>query len=368
MWGAGIDAAQSIIEPSVAERSIDVSRIRLSVTAARRGNEIVPREESEAPARHLNGAADASRPEAEPASSGAVQATANSPAASATVRSSAARTPRRAFASLVALVVLLAFACVVARAQWFTAGSEVGYWIGVAGGMAMLLLFAYPLRKRWRAAREFGTTRFWFSLHMMLGIVGPLLIIVHSTLRFGSVNATVAFVSMALVATSGVIGRFLYAQIHYGLYGRRASLADLRERAGFDSEEVRSKLAFAPEVERRLNEFARRAEETRHTGLVHPWRFLALGVHAAIERRRCAAEAARVLQSLAVTERWPPEKLARRLESRRRLIAAHLAAVQRVAQFTVFERLFSIWHVLHVPLVYMLVLSAIAHVVAVHMY
>jgi hypothetical protein len=232
----------------------------------------------------------------------------------------------------------------------------------------MVLLFLYPLRKHWRGARNFGPTRFWFWLHMTLGIAGPALIIVHSTLRFGSLNATFAFASMTLVAGSGIAGRFLYARIHHGLYGRRASLAELRARTGLDAETVRSKLAFAPDVERRLKEFGRRADKTGRTGLVHPWQFFALGVHAAIARRRCTIEATRALTTLAAMERWRADKLARRIAGSRSLIAAHLRAVQRVAQFGVFERLFSIWHVLHVPLVYMLVLSAIAHVVAVHMY
>ncbi len=73
-------------------------------------------------------------------------------------------------------------------------------------------------------------------------------------------------------------------------------------------------------------------------------------------------------ERIATRKNWTPEELARRIERRRTLIARHLAAVQRVAQFGVFERLFSIWHVLHVPLVYMMVLSAVAHVIAVHMY
>jgi hypothetical protein len=49
-------------------------------------------------------------------------------------------------------------------------------------------------------------------------------------------------------------------------------------------------------------------------------------------------------------------------------VSEYMQGVQRVAQFNTYERLFSLWHVLHVPFVYMLVLSAIAHVVAVHMY
>jgi hypothetical protein len=275
---------------------------------------------------------------------------------------------RRDGALLAIVAVLVGGAMAIARSGRFTAGSDLGYWIGVAGGVAMLLLFLYPLRKRVRALRGVGTTRFWFAVHMMLGIGGPLLIIVHSTLHFGSINAIVAFTSMSLVAASGIVGRYLYARIHHGLYGRRASLAELRAQAGIDSEAVRSKLAFAPEVERRLEAFARRVEAAGNAGLARPLRFFAVGPLAIVERHRSVREATRLLRMRALAEGWTPEKLAHRIRSRKALIGAYLRAVQRVAQFGVFERLFSWWHILHVPLVYMLVLSAIAHVVAVHMY
>jgi hypothetical protein len=36
--------------------------------------------------------------------------------------------------------------------------------------------------------------------------------------------------------------------------------------------------------------------------------------------------------------------------------------------FSAWERLFALWHVAHVPFVYILALSAVAHVVAVHAY
>jgi hypothetical protein len=53
---------------------------------------------------------------------------------------------------------------------------------------------------------------------------------------------------------------------------------------------------------------------------------------------------------------------------RKRLLAAQRKAQRDVAQFRFYERLFSLWHVLHVPLVYMLVLCAAFHVLAVYMY
>ena len=76
----------------------------------------------------------------------------------------AGRSPRRrsggnetGFLALVA--ALFAVALLLARSGRFTAGSDFGYWVGVAGGVAMLLLFLYPLRKRWRPLRAVGTTR-----------------------------------------------------------------------------------------------------------------------------------------------------------------------------------------------------------------
>jgi hypothetical protein len=286
----------------------------------------------------------------------------------ASIPSARVRRMRSELLLLGIVFAVVAAAIVVARSHLYAADSNLGYWLGVAGGTAMLMLFLYPLRKRWRAMREIGSTRFWFALHMTLGIVGPVLIVLHSTLVFGSLNATVAFTSMALVAASGIVGRFLYGRIHHSLYGRRATLAELRAQAGMDSAAVRSRLAFVPLVEERLTEFARRAEATAQAGLGHPLLFMTLGLRAMLARHWCMAAAARALRQRAQAEGWSKDRRARTIASRNALIAAQLRAVQRVAQFGVFERLFSWWHVLHVPLVYMMVLSAIAHVVAVHMY
>ena len=40
----------------------------------------------------------------------------------------------------------------------------------------------------------------------------------------------------------------------------------------------------------------------------------------------------------------------------------------QVMEFESYERLFSLWHVLHLPLFFMLLIAGIVHVVAVHVY
>jgi hypothetical protein len=49
-------------------------------------------------------------------------------------------------------------------------------------------------------------------------------------------------------------------------------------------------------------------------------------------------------------------------------ISRRLRATRDVAEFRVYERLFSVWHVLHVPLFLILIAAGIVHVVAVHLY
>jgi hypothetical protein len=82
----------------------------------------------------------------------------------------------------------------------------------------------------------------------------------------------------------------------------------------------------------------------------------------------CRAELRRRLVAVAHTQGWSRPKFRARLRAAQRLAGAYLSGAQRVAMFSAWERLFALWHVAHVPFVYILALSAVAHVVAVHAY
>jgi len=231
----------------------------------------------------------------------------------------------RAFSGAFILIVAAAAAAAAwaaGRFQLYAPGSDLGYYLGLAGSLMMLLLLAYPLRKRIAFLRRAGELRIWFRLHMILGIGGPMLVMFHSTLQVRSLNAAIALYSMLLVAGSGIVGRFIYTKIHNGLYGRQASLQERVERLGGAAGAVRARLR----------------------------------------------EIHRVLASAARERRWTREEVRARLGVAQRMLDDYLDALKDVAQFSVYERLFSLWHVLHVPFVYMLVICAIVHVVAVHMY
>lgn len=247
--------------------------------------------------------------------------------------------------------------------------SDIAYWMGVAGGVGMLLLLSYPLRKHLRFMQRMGAAKGWFVAHMLLGIGGPLLILLHSNFEIGSLNAGVAFFSMVIVAISGVVGRFLYLRVHRSLSGEKLSMGQMRARLGTTDADATARLRFAPQVVERCRKFERLALERRivtgaevvRATFVLPWlRWrTSLACHAELRRR---------LVKVAHTEKWSRKSLNRRLRAAGRLVDDYLANAQRVALAAAWERLFSWWHVAHVPFVYILVVSAIVHVIAVHAY
>ena len=255
-----------------------------------------------------------------------------------------------------------------ARGGFYTPGDDFGYYLGLVGAVMMLVLLLYPLRKHVGLLRNLGEIRGWFRLHMILGILGPTLILFHSTFRIGSLNAGVALGCMLLVAGSGIIGRFMYKRIHHGLYGRRATLQEMQAQLGSQEGEVRSKFHFAPRVEARLKAFGDLAQ-ARPEGFVRgAWQFLTISLRARHAHAQCQRELRKVLGMDAAQRGWDSAKLQRRLAASSEKIRAYLQAARDTAQFSSYERLFSLWHILHVPFVFMLVISGVVHVIAVHMY
>lgn len=291
----------------------------------------------------------------------------NSPAARAPARRTGPAGRRAWWAALRPLawtLVAVVSAWLAGRALQLDAGSDLGYWIGVAGGAAMLALFVYPLRKRVAALRHLGATRHWFVFHMAMGVAGPWLILVHCNFRIGSTNAAVALSAMLIVAASGVVGRYLYVHVHRGLDGRRAELAELRARLDATHEKLATSLALAPEVRQRLFAFEEAivaapagnavallwASAGAARGVRHEVRQL---IDQALAAAPAALDAARRRQ---IRAHW------------RHQAAQHIEQTLGVVQLRAWERLFALWHVLHLPFVYVMVASAVVHVVAVHAY
>jgi hypothetical protein len=248
------------------------------------------------------------------------------------------------------------------------AGEGIGYALGIAGGALMLILLLYSARKRVRLMRALGKMKYWFRGHMMLGIAGPTLILFHCNFNVGSLNSQVALYCALLVAFSGIVGRYLYAQIHLGLYGRKASLRQLTEQLKESSDHLSGSAGLIRDVRVRLIALGEDAAQPPDNLFQSLYRPVAIGVRSRWLYHRLNWIARKELMARALTSAAIEQHQERLLAATREFIGRHLALIRRIAQFDFFERLFSWWHIVHVPFFLMMVLSGVVHVLAVHMY
>ena len=244
----------------------------------------------------------------------------------------------------------------------------LGYWLGITGALLMLSLLLYPLRKRIKALRRAGSVKSWFRAHMMVGILGPTLILFHSNFHLQSSNATVATAVMLVVVASGLVGRYLYARIHLGLYGKRAEaqelLGDIAALKGILGGEMHGDPAFVTDLGR-LETLLPDPEARSGTGF---WTLMSIGMRTRVASNRLRRRADVVLKYLARNQNWPRAEARRRRALVSELLSQYQGAVVKTARLGYFARLFALWHVLHLPLFFLLIVSAIAHVIAVHLY
>jgi hypothetical protein len=269
--------------------------------------------------------------------------------------------PRRALllpvvTAVCAVAVLIGYAL---RDEMYLRPEEgLGYGLGVVGLATLSSLLLYVLRKRVRALWSWGALRRWFHVHMLLGVIGPALILFHANFQVHSMNATVALVAMLIVAGSGFIGRFAYTRVHLGLFGQRETLREVTSRAEASRSALHTALRAVPSVAECVRDFETRALAPSGGALTEFWRTLELG-----RRTRATNRQAHALLRAA-----PSGSLPVGAEAIARALRAHLLLVRRVAEFGFYEGVLSLWHALHVPLCVVLFIAAAIHVVAVHLY
>ena len=264
--------------------------------------------------------------------------------------------PERALFVAAALILLVGTQMPVA--SYLSPKSGIGYALGVCGGILLLLQSLYPFSKRLLASR----------FVILLGTCAPLLILVHCGFSLGATNSNIALVGMLLVAVSGLFGRYFYSKTHSGGDGRQPTHLELERRAQ-EIKERGSKLLLIPELAERLyNEERELLEVADWAGpgvILAP--FVLAGRYSASRRLLCSyvrtaldSNAARHKAIAAQRERFEHVTVD--------YISRSLQATRELGEFRVYEKLFSAWRVLHVPLFLILVAAGIVHVVSVHVY
>ncbi len=223
---------------------------------------------------------------------------------------------------------------------------SLGHVLGVAGVVLMLSMQLYTVRKRHPKSALPGSLPFWLEFHIFCGLLGPALITFHTSFKFNGV-VSVAYWSMVVVVASGFIGRYLYVRIPKTIRGTELTLAELGERSRDLREEVVSYELPEPLL-RHIEAFE--ASELPSWAQAPTWRGLlfgelALRLHFAGLRR-----------SLRRSEVNPDV-----LHSALAIVRERAVLLRRIAYLKKTRKLFDLWHVLHKPLAYLMLVIVAVH-------
>ena len=103
-----------------------------------------------------------------------------------------------------------------------------GHLIGVLGFVLMLMTeLLYSLRKRSRTAR-WGKMSDWLAFHIFTGLVGPFMVLLHSSWKFQGLAGVVMLMTVVIVV-SGFIGRYIYTAVPRTVDGVEIQAAALEQ-------------------------------------------------------------------------------------------------------------------------------------------
>lgn len=87
-----------------------------------------------------------------------------------------------------------------------------GHGIGIIGFILMLMTETlYSLRKRTRSVK-WGKMSAWLQLHIFTGLVGPYMVLLHTSWKFNGLAGATTLLTIIIVV-SGFIGRYIFTRI-----------------------------------------------------------------------------------------------------------------------------------------------------------
>jgi len=105
-----------------------------------------------------------------------------------------------------------------------------GHGLGIAGTGLILLNLTFMLRRRVKAMRRFGALRLWMDMHVVTGLLGPLLVLFHTAFLPQTLIAIIAAISLIVLVITGIVGRFIYAMVPRTIAGAESGPEEVQAR------------------------------------------------------------------------------------------------------------------------------------------
>lgn len=252
------------------------------------------------------------------------------------------------FALGVITVVSLIYVGAVARLDAIPPASALfGHGLGILGFLLMLMTETlYSLRKRSRRAR-WGRMSTWLRFHIFTGLVGPYMVLLHTSWKFNGLAGIVTALTFAIVI-SGIVGRYIYTAVPRTADGTEVEAGELERQIAASEAGLQHWLDTQPEAARDFFPYLERLSVAPQTGLT-----LVLGrTWAEWSYRLRWGRQVRRMKGMSRTQARELAQLLRRQRALRRQQASLLMA----------RRLLATWHAVHIPIGMVLFTAAFVHI------
>ena len=267
---------------------------------------------------------------------------------------------------LSAFIVITAMSWLVISNTNFLVNSDFSYNVGLLGGFLMLCSIFYALLKRIKFINAMGHNETWFYAHLACGVIGTMLIFFHTTFQINSFNSGVALLCLTIVIVSGIFGRYICTLLSFITQRLYLAISD-KELVLINSLLQHHQSTSKPVKSSITRLLATGINKPRHwyqlfTSLVLlPYRMLSLFF--SLNRNLKS-----IFNEIGKRHSWDKEKKSTTRKENRQLALSYSRSIALLSLTSIFSNVFSYWRTIHTSVLYLLTLSAIAHIFAVHMY
>jgi hypothetical protein len=224
----------------------------------------------------------------------------------------------------------------------------VGHGMGILGSLFMITgIVTYMARKRYRLLSRMGLLKHWLEVHIFLCTLGPILILFHTTFKFGGLVA-ISFWSMVAVFLSGVIGRFIYIQIPRSIEGRELSLNEVRGMKNDVAGILKNSYNLDDESYNIIAESIKKKIELYHRNPFVRY----------IRKHTDDSKSIKLIKDVLKRNKLPKAEQKKILK----LVVEDIKLNRKIERLDTMQSLFKYWHVAHLPFALVMLIIMTVHV------
>lgn len=228
-------------------------------------------------------------------------------------------------------------------------GGILGHGFGIIGSLLIIIGVAtYMLRKRVRKFSRLGILKYWLEFHIFLCVLGPILVLYHTSFKFGGL-VSISFWSMVAVVISGVIGRYIYLQIPHTIEGREMNLQEIEQ----IKDSMNKQLSLIYKLDEKVLEIIMQTVKKQ------PDRLEGNLLTRRIKKFSFERKTMRGIKLLLKQQNISKKRIREVLK----LIRTEMNLNRKIERLMFMQNLFKYWHVAHLPFAVLMLIIMVVHVI-----